>query len=325
MARAGILYSQVAQAAAQLAAAGTTPTVDTVRAALGNTGSKSTIAPMLKQWRAAHQGAVVAAGTGLPADLLEAVQGVYQRLEASAQAQVAQLRSAHDLAREEHAQLLDAERANGRQLRAERDVLAGELAQMKAAFVHERDERQHGAVTIAALQAEVEGLTQRLADRAAEARQLADQLAQARRQFDHYQAKAAEQLRTERQNCEERIAAADRAGQQLRASLQEQEQAVAVLSAEKRNLQDQVDRAAGEVREHVGEIYTLRVLMASWRETASRKHTEAKTGAEMLATERKENVALLTRTAALEAEVAALRERLAVAGPVKAPATAKKR
>lgn len=209
----------MAQAAAQLAAAGTTPTVDTEPAALGNTGSKSTIAPILKQWRAEHQGAVTAAGAGLPADLLEAVKGVYGRLEASAQAQVAQLRTAHDLARQEHGQLLDAERANGRQLRAERDVLAGELAQMKAAFVHERDERQHGGVTIAALQAQVEGLTQRLADRAAEARQLADQLAQVRRQFDHYQAKAAEQLRIERQNCEERIAAADRAGQQLLTSL----------------------------------------------------------------------------------------------------------
>ncbi|WP_169728165.1 DNA-binding protein, partial [Massilia alkalitolerans] len=52
MARAGILYSHVAKAAAQLTAAGKNATVDTVREALGGTGSKSTIAPMLKQWKA---------------------------------------------------------------------------------------------------------------------------------------------------------------------------------------------------------------------------------------------------------------------------------
>lgn len=77
MARAGILYSQVAKAAAALAAAGANPTVDTVRAALGNTGSRSTIAPMLKQWKAEYQVDATAAAAGLPADLLEAVRAVY--------------------------------------------------------------------------------------------------------------------------------------------------------------------------------------------------------------------------------------------------------
>ena len=38
MARAGILYSQVAKAASQLAAAGKAPTIDMVREALGDTG-----------------------------------------------------------------------------------------------------------------------------------------------------------------------------------------------------------------------------------------------------------------------------------------------
>ena len=90
--------SQVARAAAQLVAASTNPTVDTVRAALGNTGSKGTTAPMLKQWKAQYQGETAAAGTGLLADLLEAVKGAYQRLEAGAQAQVEQLRDVHDKA-----------------------------------------------------------------------------------------------------------------------------------------------------------------------------------------------------------------------------------
>ncbi|MGC8146171.1 DNA-binding protein, partial [Salmonella enterica] len=80
MARAGILYSQVAKAASQLAAAGKAPTIDTVREALGDTGSKSTIAPMLKRWKTEHQEVVAGGDTGLPVDLVEAVKGVYQRL-----------------------------------------------------------------------------------------------------------------------------------------------------------------------------------------------------------------------------------------------------
>lgn len=37
-------------------------------------GSKSTIAPLLRQWKAQHQGETVAVGAGLPVDLLEAVK-----------------------------------------------------------------------------------------------------------------------------------------------------------------------------------------------------------------------------------------------------------
>jgi hypothetical protein len=49
MARAGILYSDVARAATELAAKGEAATVDNVRKMMGDTGSKSTIAPMLKR------------------------------------------------------------------------------------------------------------------------------------------------------------------------------------------------------------------------------------------------------------------------------------
>lgn len=314
MARAGILYSQVAKAAAQLAAAGTNPTVDTVRAALGDTGSKGTIAPMLKQWKAQHQGETAAAGAGLPADLLEAVKGVYQRLEAGAQAQVEQLRAAHDKVRQDDMQQMEAERAAGRQLRAERDVLGAELAEVKAALAHERDERQHGAVAIAALRAENDGLTQRLADRAAEVRLLTDQLAQARHQFDHFQERAAEQRQSDRQGFEARIGMLEHDAQQLRTHLQEHQQAVAVLRAEKQGLQNQVERANGEAKEHLGEVYTLREQLAAAREMASREHMDAAMAAELLDKAEHENVRLDTRVTELEDENTLLRKQ--IDGPV---------
>lgn len=326
MARAGILYSQVAKVAAQLAAAGTNPTVDTVRAALGDTGSKGTIAPMLKQWKAQHQGETAASSAGLPVDLLEAVKGVYQRLEAGAQAQVEQLRAAHDQARQEGLQQLEAERAAGRQLRAERDVLSNELAQVKAALAHERDERQHGAVAIAALRAENDGLAQRLADRAAEVRLLTNQLAQARHQFDHFQEKATEQRVSDRQGFEVRIGTLEQDAQRLHTHLQEQQQAVAVLRAEKQGLRHQVERAHGEAKELLGEVYTLREQLVAAREMASRGHMEAAMTAELRDKTERENVRLDTTNGALLDEVAALKAQLeAATGAIKTPGAGKKK
>ena len=54
MARSSVLYVHVANAAARLVADGHNPTIDGIRAALGGTGSKSTIAPLLKRRKAVH-------------------------------------------------------------------------------------------------------------------------------------------------------------------------------------------------------------------------------------------------------------------------------
>ena len=74
MARTGILYSDVMKAAQIVAADGRNPTVDSVREALGSTGSKSTIAPLLKRGKEVFQGAgAVKTESGLPAELMEAM------------------------------------------------------------------------------------------------------------------------------------------------------------------------------------------------------------------------------------------------------------
>lgn len=273
MARAGILYSQVAKAAAQLSATGTAPTVDTVRAVLG-TGSKSTIAPMLKQWKGEHQGESAAAGAGLPADLLESVKGVYQRLEAGAQAQVEQLRVAHQQAFQEATHQLEAERVAGRQLRAERDALAVELAEMKAASAHERDEQQHAALTVATLRVECEGLTQRLADRAGEVKLLADQLAQARQQFDYYQDKAAEQRQIDRQAAEMRIAALERELGAVRSNLQEHRETLIVMRGDKAHLEDKVAELGEARKAHALQLHEATEALHAARATANARQLE---------------------------------------------------
>jgi len=199
MARAGILYSHVAKAAAQLAAAGTNPTVDTVRAALGDTGSKSTIGPMLKRWKAEHEGETAAAGAGLPVELLEAVKSLHERLQADAQRQV-------DLARAEHQATLDAVREQLRQCQAHDGMLSQSAASLSAELAHKtaalttlQETHQSDRIALATLRSDNAGMEQRLADRAAEVTALGEQLAQARVQFEHFQeAIAAQRLEDRR-------------------------------------------------------------------------------------------------------------------------------
>lgn len=81
MSRTGINYQDVANAAAMLLGANQNPTVDGVREILG-TGSKSTIARHLKDWKNNNDNNAVA--NGLPAELVELVTGLWQRLESMA-------------------------------------------------------------------------------------------------------------------------------------------------------------------------------------------------------------------------------------------------
>lgn len=315
MARAGVMYSHVAKAAAQLAAAGKTPTVDTVREAMGGTGSKSTIAPMLKQWKAQHEGEVAAAGAGLPADLLEAVQGVYERVQEGAEAQVAQLRAEHQLATQEAARAVEALRAEGRQLGAECEALAGELTSVKATLARELAARQKDAVAIAALEAEKDGQTQRLADRAAEVRELADQLAQARRQFEHFQDASATQRQGEKSAYEARIARTEQETATLRTYLQDSREGLAVLRSEKAHLEHTLAEQLDATREQARKLYEAMEALTAAREMASSRQFELEMAEERLGYAQRTNVQLETRLAELEGENVILKTKATASAP----------
>lgn len=78
MARAGVNYADILKAAEYIQHNGHLPTVDRVREYLG-TGSKSTIAPLLKQWH--EQNATDKSAQGLPQDLLTAVKSLCDRVQ----------------------------------------------------------------------------------------------------------------------------------------------------------------------------------------------------------------------------------------------------
>jgi chromosome segregation ATPase len=254
MARTGILYSHVVKAAEKVVADGNNPTVDSVREALGATGSKSTIAPLLKRWKAEHQETLVEAETGVPAELLLAVKGVYEKLQADVGQQLAQAREAQRIALQGAAERLEQSQTDNRNLSQTKLALAADLAQTKDELSQLRAEYHARAVALAGLERDNAGQRERLADRAAEVGALNQQLAQVRTQFEHYPLATAAQRTEERQAADQRAARLeqDLAGarqhiQRQQATLTQQEMQLAQLGIDQDRWRGAADAAQGEL------------------------------------------------------------------------------
>lgn len=209
MARAGILYSHVATAAAKLAANGKNPTVDNVREALGATGSKSTIGPMLKRWKEENQGALSPVELGVPPALLQAVKGVYDGMQAELQLKLEQSRQVHEVQALRTAEDLQQCHAKYAALDESATALRAALNDANRTVAQLQDANQLLTVALAGAQSDQAGLQQRLADRAAEVAALNGQLTRSRSQFDHYQESTPAQRSEERQAFEQRAARMD--------------------------------------------------------------------------------------------------------------------
>ncbi|NEX64909.1 DNA-binding protein [Noviherbaspirillum galbum] len=315
MARAGISYTDVARAASQLVADGRSPTVDSVREALGSTGSKSTISPYLKRWKEEHQGEIAAAESGLPATLIEAVKGLHQHMQADFTLQAEALREKHVVALQEAA-------ATERQLRAERDAirtahtaLEEECARLRTVLLDLQQQYQNQTTTLAATRAEKDGLQHRLADRAAEVGTLEQQLNQTRAQFEYFQEATAAQRMTDRQAFEQRISRLEHeltAAQQRTAS---QQVLQARQEAQLGQLESRLEQAKEESKANLDQAISLRTerdRLAERLEASAVARDDALSQATMLGaqvTEARVTAAGFEREATLLAETARMAEQ----------------
>jgi len=339
MGRAGILFSHVAKAAAQLVANGKNPTVDSVREALGGTGSKSTIAPMLKRWKAEHTEDIVEAELGVPAELLQAIKGVYDKLQGDLQQRLADANAAHQVALQAATDRTDQLIADNSALAETNRTLSAELTQAKDALAYLQIEHQALNVTLATVQSDNAGLRQRLTDRAAEVAALNQQLTQSRVQFEHYQESTARQRSEERQAAEQRItrleqevASAQRQTAVQQVAIGQQEAQITRLTEENSRLQEtarhvqeqmtatrlerdqltyQLQETASARRQLQEQLNASEQSLTEARMAQAGKAKEAQLLAERLAqTEQKvealeqERVALLTQKAKLQAFLA---------------------
>ncbi|MGK5080747.1 DNA-binding protein [Janthinobacterium sp. HLX7-2] len=246
--------------AAQIVAAdGRNPTVDNVREALGSTGSKSTIAPLLKRWKEEFQGVgAVKTEAGLPAELMEAMRGVYdkqqrdvaQQLETGMQQNRAELDAATEKLKK-----TETERLKLTEVRA---ALTQELRATQHALAQLKEEHHFRAVTLATLHSDNAGLAQRLADRGEEIAALNRQLAQVRSQFDHYQQASAAQRSEERTQAQQRESRLEQESAQLQQRLQGQQATLVQQDMRLAQLQAEQARLSAEAAAGRAALATVR-------------------------------------------------------------------
>ncbi|RDZ28554.1 MULTISPECIES: DNA-binding protein [Lysobacteraceae] len=204
MARGGLYKSDVQKARDALRAQGKHPSVDAVRVALGNTGSKTTIHRYLKELEEEEgqgPGAKVAVSEALQ-DLVGRLAG---RLHEEAEAIVTEARQRFEAQLQERGQAL--ERAQ-----QEAGALSAQLQRTETAF-HE-EQTAHAAIRqtlaervteVAQLGERIAGLTTRLAEHEAHAQSLEQKHQHAREALEHYRTSVKEQREQEQRRHEHQV------------------------------------------------------------------------------------------------------------------------
>lgn len=193
MARAGVSYYDVATAAAALTNTGTAVTVDTVRTAMGNTGSKSTIGPLLKRWKAHQQEKCADIDTGLPRDIVQALRSLYEQMEADAASKIAEHEATYRDANMALVARLEALQMEHLALRSRYDEQQRCLVATQTDLAQWQTDHQRQEIELGRLGAENAALQERLGERTSDIKALHHQLSQSRDQFEHFQKAAAQQ------------------------------------------------------------------------------------------------------------------------------------
>jgi len=96
MARPGVTFSEVAEAASQLIGQGKNPTIEQIRLIIGN-GSNSTLANHLRRWKAEQAGdSLIAAREGIPEPLVAMMKGLWDRVMQEADGKMEKMMSEYE-------------------------------------------------------------------------------------------------------------------------------------------------------------------------------------------------------------------------------------
>lgn len=220
MARAGLYKSDVKKARDALIAQGKHPSVDAVRIALGNTGSKTTIHKYLKELEEEDGGT-----GGRRASISEALQDLVERLaaqlqdEANARADAIQAEYAEK--ERQTAMVLTAARAETEQWRTQWQDADTAFQQERHAHDRTREQLQQEEIARHTARQHAADLQDRLADREAHCQSLEDKHRHAYEALEHYRQSVKEQREQDQRRHEQQI-------QQLQAELRQAQQTIVV-------------------------------------------------------------------------------------------------
>ncbi|QJD93247.1 integrase [Duganella dendranthematis] len=247
MARSGLYKSDVQKARDALIAQGTNPSVDAVRVALGNTGSKTTIHKYLKELEAQDGGA-----GGKRSSISEALQDLVERLAARLQEEaeegITALRAEADANAAAHVASLQAAQIENSQLRARVSDLETALERQGTALLASQADHQSESTMRLVAEQQVEDLKLRLAENEAHRQSLEEKHLHARQALEHYRQSVKEQREADIRRHEQQV-------QQVQAELRLAQQTIAVKQDEATRLNQEGAKLVAELSHAKQDLY----------------------------------------------------------------------
>lgn len=203
MARFGIGYEEIAEAAEQLRAQGINPTVESIRRKTG-TGSNGTIAMHLRAWRERQDETKrVALKENLPEELVSTLKGLWSRVVSEAQEKIETIKQGvvgEVLEIKTRSEKLAADSARWEQqfhtLKHEKDTISNDKLSLEQVLIELKKQN-------ALLESKSDALTQQIKDKQAHIDELNRLHKQVQINLEHYQESAREQRLIEQQRFEQ--------------------------------------------------------------------------------------------------------------------------
>lgn len=249
MARGGVYRSEVEKARNSLIAQGVHPSIDAVRVALGNTGSKSTIHRYLKEIEAEER-----VGTTGKVAVSDAVQDLAGRLAArlheEADAMITEAKEKSDAA-------LATQKNESDELRRQITELSAQLQRTEVALHAKADEHaaalqqnQEQAIGLAKLTEHATGLERQMAERDTHIRSLEEKHQHAHEALDHFRNATKEQRDQDQRRHEHEV-------QGLQVTLRQANEVIGTKNEELLKLNRDNGRLVAEVAEKSKELTHL--------------------------------------------------------------------
>ena len=204
MARSGLYRSDVQKARDAVRAQGKHPSVDAVRVALGNTGSKTTIHRYLRELEE-EEGQGLGAKVAVSEALQDLVGRLAGRLNEEAEAVVAEAQQRFAAQLQERIAALDQTRQEAAALSVQLQRTETALHEEQTAHASARQALTQQATEIVQLSERIAGLTARVGEHEAHAQSLEDKHVHAREALEHYRTSVKEQREQEQRRHEHQV------------------------------------------------------------------------------------------------------------------------
>lgn len=203
MARPGVTYFDVSNAAKQLAASGKIPTIEAIRYILG-TGSNSTLGTHLRAWKTTQdQTQQIATKEHIPEELIATVKGLWELIVNQSEEKIISIQ-------QEAKQTIDKLKQEAQQLQQESGHWQQQYQQIKKerdGFAHEKSVVEQlladAKIEAAALTAKYAGLEIQTQEKQKYIDEIQRQNQQIQANLEHYRASVLEQRTTEQQRYEQ--------------------------------------------------------------------------------------------------------------------------